>query len=27
LTGEATYAFRGPYPRHVRLGTGLIFGF
>ena len=24
---EATYAFRGPYPRHVRVGTGLVLGF
>jgi hypothetical protein len=27
MTAEATYAFRGPYERHIRLGTGLIFGF
>lgn len=27
LTAEATYAFRGPYPEHIRLGTGLIVGF
>ncbi len=27
LTAEATYAFRGPYAEHLRVGTGLIFGF
>lgn len=27
MTAEATYAFRGPYPDHMRVGTGLIFGF
>ena len=27
VTAEATYAFRGPYGEHLRLGTGLIFGF
>jgi hypothetical protein len=27
LTAEATYAFRGPYERHVRVGTGLVLGF
>ena len=27
LTAEATYAFRGPYPEHVKVGTGLILGF
>ncbi len=27
LTAEATYAFRGPYEEHLRVGTGLIFGF
>jgi len=27
LTAEAPYAFRGPYPEHIRLGTGLIVGF
>jgi hypothetical protein len=24
---EATYAFRGPYPRHMRVGTGIVLGF
>jgi hypothetical protein len=27
MTAEATYAFRGPYGKHVRVGTGLILGF
>jgi len=27
LTAETTYAFRGPYEKHLRVGTGLIFGF
>lgn len=27
VTAEATYAFRGLYGKHLRLGTGLIFGF
>ncbi len=27
VTAEATYAFRGLYGEHLRLGTGLIFGF
>jgi len=27
LTAEATYAFRGPYPEHVKVGTGLVLGF
>jgi len=27
LTAEATYAFRGPYAKHIRVGTGLILGF
>jgi len=27
LTAEATYAFRGPYAKHVRVGTGLVLGF
>ena len=27
ITAEATYAFRGPTPDHMRVGTGLIFGF
>jgi hypothetical protein len=27
VTAEATYAFRGPYGEHLRVGTGLIFGF
>lgn len=27
LTAEATYAFRGPYAKHVRLGTGIVLGF
>jgi hypothetical protein len=27
LTAEATYAFRGSYPEHLRVGAGLIFGF
>ena len=27
MTAEATCAFRGPYAKHLRLGTGLIFGF
>jgi len=27
VTVEATYAFRGPYSEHVRVGTGLVLGF
>jgi len=27
LTAETTYAFRGPYEKHLRVGTGLVFGF
>jgi hypothetical protein len=27
LVAEATYAFRGPYPRHIKVGTGLVLGF
>jgi len=27
VTAEATYAFRGLYGEHLRVGTGLIFGF
>jgi hypothetical protein len=27
VTAEATYAFRGPYAKHVRVGTGLVLGF
>ena len=27
LTAEVTYAFRGPYGDHVRLGTGIVLGF
>jgi hypothetical protein len=27
LTAETTYAFHGPYARHIRVGTGLILGF
>jgi hypothetical protein len=27
LTAEATYAFRGLTPKHIRVGTGLVLGF